>query len=68
MLLDDDVVLEYLNENYSFFQVASKLNVPVELLDFKFKILKQKGYKLVSPINRLLIASPRKGLVMMPTP
>ena len=45
MLLDD------LNENYSFFQVASKLNVPVELLDFKFKILKQKGYKLVSPIN-----------------
>ena len=51
MLLDDDVVLEYLNENYSFFQVASKLNVPVELLDFKFKILKQKGYKLVSPIN-----------------
>lgn len=51
-LLDDDEVLNLLNEDISFFGAASRLNVPVELLDFKFRVLKRKGYKVIdSPIS-----------------
>jgi hypothetical protein len=36
----------------SFFGAASQLNVPAKLLDFKFRVLKRKGYKvIVPPIN-----------------
>lgn len=48
-LLDDDVVLDLLNEDCFFFAAAAKLCVPAELLDFKFRILKNRGYKLESP-------------------
>ena len=48
-LLDDAEVLESLNADSTFFSVASQLNVPVELLDFKFRVMKWKGYKLVEP-------------------
>jgi Zn-dependent peptidase ImmA (M78 family) len=48
-LLDDGVVLDILNEDCFFFAAASRLRVPAELLDFKFRILKNKGYKLESP-------------------
>ena len=49
LLLDDAEVLESLNADSTFFSVASQLNVPVELLDFKFRVMKWKGYKLVEP-------------------
>ncbi|MDD4324165.1 MAG: ImmA/IrrE family metallo-endopeptidase [Eubacteriales bacterium] len=50
-LLDDDEVLDLLNEDLSFFGAASRLNVPAELLDFKFRVLKRKGYKIIdSPL------------------
>ena len=49
LLLEDSEVLELLNEEGSFFQAAAKLNVPPEILDFKFRILKRKGYKLIDP-------------------
>jgi len=49
-LLDDSTVLNALNNDDFFFNTAKNLNVPAELLDFKFKILKHKGYKLNSPI------------------
>ena len=46
-LMGDDEVLELLNdEDISFFGVASELNVPAELLDFKFRVLKHKGYRV----------------------
>lgn len=48
-LLEDDVVLELLNDYLSFFQAAAKLNVPTEILDFKFRMLKGRGYKIVEP-------------------
>ena len=51
LLLEDKNVLERLNE-YTFFETASILNVPAALLDFKFAILKTKGYR----INDLQIA------------
>ncbi len=50
-LLEDDRVLETLNADNTFFSVAAAFSVPVELLDFKFRIMKWKGCQLVkSPI------------------
>jgi len=41
--------LEQLNDDVSFFGAASRLRVPPELLDFKFRVLKRKGYKVIDP-------------------
>lgn len=48
-LMSDQDVLEQLNADVSFFSAASLLRVPPELLDFKFRVLKRKGYKVVDP-------------------
>lgn len=48
-LLNDEDVLETLNADNTFFTAAATLCVPMELLDFKFRIMKWKGYKLVEP-------------------
>lgn len=50
-LLEDDVVAERLSEDTFFFSVAKELEVPPELLDFKFRILKRKGWLIESPIH-----------------
>ena len=50
LLLSDEDVLETLNDDLFFFQAASVLCVPAEMLDFKFRVMKRKGYKLESPI------------------
>lgn len=50
LLLDDEEVMDVLNEDSFFFQAAGKLMVPAELLDFKFRIMKRRGYKLDAPI------------------
>lgn len=51
-LLDDDEVLQKLNADLSFFQSAAELNVPPELLDFKFRMMKRNGVQIVdSPIT-----------------
>jgi hypothetical protein len=43
-------LLELLNnEDASFFDVARELYVPADLLDFKFRVLKHKGYRLHVP-------------------
>lgn len=47
--LDDDEVLETLNADTTFFGAAASLYVPMELLDFKFRVMKWKGYKLMEP-------------------
>ena len=49
LLLDDQDVLEELNSGKTFFGAAKALYVPPELLDYKFRIMKSKGYKLVEP-------------------
>lgn len=49
LLLKDEDVFELLNEDMSFFGVASSLRIPPELLDFKFRVLKRKGYQFVEP-------------------
>lgn len=51
-LMEDKAVLELLNDDTSFFSVASTLRVPPELLDFKFQLLKKKGYQFVVPPYR----------------
>ncbi len=48
-LLSDEDVLEALNMDTTFFAAAAELSVPAELLDFKFRIMKWKGYKLTEP-------------------
>lgn len=51
LLFENDEVLQALNEDNTFFTAAATLNIPPELLDFKFRVLKWKGYKIVeSPI------------------
>jgi len=48
-LMRDEDVLELLNGDMSFFQAARELGVPAELLDFKFRVLKRRGYQVVDP-------------------
>lgn len=49
LLLDDDEVLDVLNGYTTLFAAAATLYVPIELLDFKFRVMKWKGYKLIEP-------------------
>ena len=50
LLIDDKELLELLNDSdKSFFDVARELNVTAPLLDFKFRVLKHKGYSIVAP-------------------
>ena len=50
LLIDDNELLEMLNdEDRTFFDVARELCVPADLLDFKFRILKHKGYRVHAP-------------------
>ena len=41
--------METLNADNTFFSAAAMLYVPMELLDFKFRVMKWKGYKLIEP-------------------
>jgi len=49
LLLDDQEVLQALNRDTTFFSAAAQLFVPAELLDFTFRVMKWKGYKLIEP-------------------
>ena len=51
LLMTDEQVLDVLNEDTFFFQAARILKVPSELLDFKFRLMKRRGYHLNSPIT-----------------
>lgn len=46
LMLDTEEVLELLNQDMTFFGAASTLGVPPELLDFKFRVLKNQGYSI----------------------
>ena len=50
LLIDDTEVFELLNNHdKSFFDIARELRVPAPLLDFKFRVLKYKGYLSDAP-------------------
>ena len=48
-LMKDEDVLELLNDDISFFGAAARLGVPPEMLDFKFRLMKRKGYEMIEP-------------------
>ena len=50
LLLSDSEVLEALNGDVTFFGAARALAVPPELLDFKFRVLKHRGYAVTPPL------------------
>ena len=50
LIISDDEIFEMLNDkDKSFFSIAKELYVPVELLDFKFRVLKHKGMRVEVP-------------------
>ena len=50
LLIDDGELLALLNdESRSFFDAARALYIPAALLDFKFRVLKHKGYRVEAP-------------------
>lgn len=48
-LLEDETVLDMIEHDTTFFDAASRLMVPAEMLVFKFQLMKAKGYKLTPP-------------------
>ncbi len=51
-MLSDHEVLQTIKDGLSFFAAAARLNVPPELLDFKFRLMKRRGCKLnESPVR-----------------
>ncbi|MBR2824141.1 MAG: ImmA/IrrE family metallo-endopeptidase [Clostridia bacterium] len=48
--LSDDEVMKVLQGEYGFFEAARCLRVAPELLDFKFRSMKARGFHLNSPI------------------
>lgn len=50
LLLSDEAVMEALNDDLYFSQIASELYVPQEMLDFKFRVMKKKGFAVNPPL------------------
>ena len=48
-LMRDEDVLALLNDDISFFGAAARLQVPPEMLDFKFRLMKRRGYGMIEP-------------------
>lgn len=48
-LVDDGELFEVLQQDQDFFAVASTLQVPPELLDFKLRLLNQQGHQVQAP-------------------
>jgi len=46
LMLEDEEVLDALKQCGGFFEAASVLNVPPELLEFKLRLLREKGHRL----------------------
>ncbi|MBR5089997.1 MAG: ImmA/IrrE family metallo-endopeptidase [Ruminiclostridium sp.] len=50
MMMSDEDVLDALNDDGSFVTAAAKLFVPVEFIDFKFRLMNYKGYTISPPM------------------
>lgn len=46
LLIDDEELLEVLKEGGTFFEAAARLRVPKELLEFKLRLMRGKGYEI----------------------
>ena len=49
LLIDEKRLLLLLNDDVPFFDMAMELDVPPALLDFKFRVMKHKGYPIEAP-------------------
>lgn len=50
--MGDDEILSLLKEQFSFFEMASQLYVPPEMLTFKLKLMQHRGHNVpLPPIN-----------------
>lgn len=49
LLLPDNDVLDAIEESRTYFDIASKLYVPAELVDMKLQLMEHKGYDLLAP-------------------
>ncbi len=48
-LMDENAVLDMLNDDISFFEAAAQFYVLAELLDFKFWLMKCRGFEMIEP-------------------
>lgn len=49
-LIEDNELLKLLNDkDKTFFDIAKELCIPADLLDFKFRVMKHKGYRVQAP-------------------
>jgi len=48
-LMSDADVIALLNDDISFFGAAASLGVPPEMLDFKFRLMKRRGFGMIEP-------------------
>lgn len=46
LLIDDEELLEILREGSTVFEAAARLMAPVELLEFKLRLMRSKGYEI----------------------
>ena len=54
LLISDTELTELLSEGFGFFECAAKLRVPAELLDFKLRLMREKGAAIAeAPISAL---------------
>ena len=50
LIISDEELFRLLNDkDKTFFGISAELSIPAELLDFKFRLLKNKGYHLEAP-------------------
>ncbi len=49
LLIPDDDIIPLLQDGYSYFEIAGMLEVPQELLSYRFDILRESGYADVIP-------------------
>jgi len=47
---DDEIIEQFKDEDKTFFSTAQEFNMPPELLDFKFRAMRHRGYDIDSPI------------------
>lgn len=50
LLIPDNTIMDFVKQEYTYEFIAAKLDIPVELVDFKSQILKNKGYD-INPIQ-----------------
>lgn len=51
LLIPDEYLIEGLKNGKSIFQIAAALSLPDEIMDFKIRAMKKRGYKIEPQLN-----------------